>query len=91
MTPFRRVPEPSIIVLTTDIGSTAGKRRTFTGAIGAVPTEVVPDTVAQRTGLPDINRVAFRVEVQIHSRLLGQPGDLILEFVDGHTLLCRGS
>src|SRR5882724_3295437 len=35
MTRFRRVPEPSIIVLTTTTESTARKPRTFTGAIGA--------------------------------------------------------
>ena len=56
---------------------------------GAVGAQIVADPVAQRAGLADVNRVPVRVEVQIHSRLLGQPGNLFLEFVDGHTLLCR--
>ena len=30
---------------------------------------------------------ALRVEVQIDSGLLGQPADLFLEFVDGHTII----
>ena len=59
--------------------------------LDAVGAEIVADAVAQRPRLADVNRVAGRVEVQIDSGLLGQPGDLILEFVDGHTLLCRVS
>ena len=55
--------------------------------IGAVRAQVVADPVAQRARLADVNRVAIRVEVQIDPGLLGQPGDLFLEFVDGHTLL----
>ena len=62
-------------------------RMTFTGAIGAVGAEVVADPVPQRPGLADVNGLALRVEVQIHSGLLGQPRDLFLEFVDGHTVL----
>ena len=57
----------------------------------AVGAEVVADAVAQRARLADVDRVAGRVEVQIHPRLLRQPGDLLLEFLDGHTLLCRVS
>ena len=52
-------------------------------------TEVIPDPVAQRARFADVDRVPFRVEVQIDPGLLGQPGNLFLEFVDGHTLLCR--
>ena len=59
--------------------------------IRAVGAEVVADAVAQRARLADVNRVALRVEVQIDPGLLRQPGDLFLEFVDGHTLLCRVS
>ena len=59
--------------------------------IDAVGAEIVADAVAQRPRLADVNRVAGRVEVQIDPGLLGQPGDLLLEFVDGHTLLCRVS
>src|SRR5262249_5520949 len=49
--------------------------------------QVIPDAIAQGAGLPDVDRVAIRVEVQIDSGLLGQPGNLILEFVDSHTVL----
>src|SRR5207245_384800 len=59
--------------------------------IRPVRAEIVTDPVAQRPRFTDINRVALPVEVQIHARLLRQPGDLLLEFVDGHTLLCRVS
>ena len=59
--------------------------------IDAVGAEIVADAVAQGARLADVNRVAIRVEVQIDPGLLGQPGDLLLEFVDGHTLLCRVS
>ena len=55
----------------------------------AVGAQIVADAVAQRARLADVDRLARRVEVQIDPGLLGQPGDLILEFVDGHTLLCR--
>ena len=57
--------------------------------IRAVRAQVVPHAVAQRPRFPDINRVSAHVKVQIHSRLLRQPRDLLLEFVDGHTLLWR--
>ena len=57
--------------------------------IGAVGAQIVAHAVAQRPRLADVDRLAGRVEVQIDPGLLGQPGDLILEFVDGHTLLCR--
>ena len=57
----------------------------------AAGAKIIPDAVAQRARFADVNGVATRVEVQVHSRLLGQPGNLFLEFVDGHTLLCRGS
>ena len=57
--------------------------------IAAVGAKVVPDPVAERPRLADVNGVAIRVEVQIHSRLLRQPGNLLLEILDGHTLLCR--
>ena len=55
--------------------------------LGAVGAEVAADAVAQRARLADVDRLAVRVEVQVDAGLLGQPGDLILEFVDGHTLL----
>src|SRR5205814_8345710 len=57
--------------------------------VGPVRAEVVAHPVAQRSCLPDVNRLARRVEIQIHPRLLGQPRDLLLEFADGHTLLWR--
>ena len=59
--------------------------------VAAVRAQVVADAVAQRPRLADVDRVAGRVEVQVDPGLLGQPGDLILEFADGHTLLCRVS
>ena len=59
--------------------------------LDAVGAEIVADAVAQRPRLADVDRVARRVEVQIDPGLLGQPGDLLLEIVDGHTVLCRVS
>ena len=59
--------------------------------VRAVRAEIVAHAVAQRARLADVDGVAARVEVQIDSRLLRQPGDLLLEFVDGHTVLCRVS
>ena len=53
--------------------------------IAAVGAEIVTDAVAQRPRLPDVNRVAGGVEVQIDAGLLRQPGNLLLEFVDAHT------
>ena len=55
--------------------------------IRAVGAQVVADPVAQGARLADVDRVAIRVEVQIHPGLLRQPGDLFLEFVDGHTII----
>src|SRR5205085_583873 len=52
-------------------------------------TEVVADAIAKRARLADVDRVATRVEVQIDPGLLRQPGNLLLEIVDGHTVLCR--
>jgi hypothetical protein len=57
--------------------------------IAAVGAEIVAHAIAERARLADVNRVAIRVEVQIDARLLRQPRDLFLEFVDGHTLLWR--
>ena len=57
--------------------------------IGTVGAEVGADPVAQGAGLADVDRVAVRVEVQIDPGLLRQPGNLLLEFVDGHTVLWR--
>src|SRR5207248_9209773 len=57
--------------------------------VGAVGAQVVPDAVAQRSRFADVDGVAIRVEVQIDSGLLRQPGDLFLEFLNRHTLLCR--
>ena len=59
--------------------------------VDAVGAEIVPDPVAQRPRLADVDGLASRVEIQIDPGLLGQPGDLILEFADGHTVLCRVS
>src|SRR5262249_41175944 len=59
--------------------------------ISTVCTQVVSNAISQGTGLADIDGVAGRVEVQVDPRLLWQPCDLILEFPDGHTVLCRVS
>src|SRR4029450_3279740 len=58
--------------------------------VGAVCPQVVAPAVAQRTRLAHVDGVAVRVEVEIDARLLRPPSDLLLDFLDGHTLLCRG-
>ncbi len=53
----------------------------------AVGAEIAAHAVAERARLADVDRLAARVTPQIHAGLLGQPGDLILEVVNGHDLL----
>ena len=55
----------------------------------AIGPEVAAHAVAERPCFPDVNRLAARVPPQIHAGLLGQAGDLILEVVNGHDLLCQ--
>src|SRR5262249_10531888 len=57
--------------------------------VGAVGAEIIAHAIAERARFSDVNRVATRVEVQIYARLLRQPCNLLLEFVDGHTVLWR--
>ena len=55
--------------------------------IRTVGAQIVPHPVAQHPRLADVNRVTTLVEVQIDPGLLGQPANLFLEFVDGHTII----
>ena len=60
---------------------------TLIGVLINVGAEIVADAVPERTRLADVDGVAILIEVQIHAGLLGQPADLFLEFVDGHTII----
>ena len=51
--------------------------------VGSMSAEVIAHPIPQRARLPDVNRVAIRVEVQVDPWLLGQPADLFLQFVNG--------
>ena len=51
--------------------------------------QVVADPVAERSGLTHVNGLASLVEVQVDPGLLWQPGYLLLEIADGHTVLWR--
>ena len=54
---------------------------------GCVPagTEVAADTIAERAGLADVNRLA-PLEEEVDAGLLGEPIDPALEIMDGHGL-----
>ena len=52
--------------------------------VGPVGAEVAADAVPQRPRLADVDRLAGAVAVHVDARLLGQPGDLGLQIVDGH-------
>ena len=50
--------------------------------------EIAAHPIAQRAGLADVDRLTRMVEIQVHARLLGQPGDLGLEIVNRHRVPC---
>ena len=50
----------------------------------AVGAEVRARPIAQGPRLADVERLAFRVVVEVDARLLRQPGDLLLQILNGH-------
>ena len=55
----------------------------------AVGPQVAAHAIPEGAGLAHVDRLASRVRKEIDSRLLGQPGDPVLEIPDGHGLGLR--
>ena len=53
--------------------------------------KVAAHAVPQHARLADVDRLAGGVAPEVDAWLFGEPGDLILEVLNGHALLWRGS
>ncbi len=61
------------------------EQRVVAGA-ETVRAEITPDAIAQRPGFTDVERLACRVRVEVHSRLVRQSLNLLLEVVNRHRI-----